>query len=225
MAGALRNVATYTNGATTVNGITDYRVAAANQTNNGLDYRWGAGMVNAENSYKIVNAGETNSAQDSPASVGGAIGQYGFDYDPSFGGASGSNSTASYGFTANTSGKFMASLVWNVKINGSSIVGGNFDSTATLYNLDLALTDETSGGVLVQQSASTVDNTETLWTDLTAGHLYKLTVTGVGTAFNWDYGLAWRAEVGLTPTAVPEPGTLSLLGAGGFLLLCRRRRA
>ncbi len=221
MAGALRNVATYTNGGTTVNGITDYRAVAANQSINGLDYRWGAGMVNAENSYKIIDAGEANSMQDGGT---GAIGQYGFDYDQAFGGANGTNATAQYDFTANASGKFMASLVWNVKVAGSNTLGGNFDSTATLHNLDLVLTDMTTGGLLVQRSTSLVDNTETVWTDLVAGHHYRLTVTAVGTPFNWDYGLAWRSEVALTPTNVPEPGTLSIVGAAGCLLLRRRRR-
>jgi len=223
MAGALRNVATYTNGALTVNGITDYRVSATNQTDNGLDYRWGAGMVNAENSYKIINAGETDSFQDKGASQGGGIGQYGFDYDPSFGGASGSNSTAQYQFTANSAGKFMASLVWNVKIAGSTTVGGNFDSTATLYNLSLTLTDQTLGGTVVQQSGTLVDNTQNIWTDLTAGHIYRLTVGAVGTPFNWDYGLAWRSEVALTATNIPEPASISLAGVIGLLLLRRRR--
>jgi hypothetical protein len=232
MAGALRSVPS-AGSPLDLPGISDYRVAAVNQSSNGLDFRFGAGMVNAEQSYKIINAGETNSMQDGGS---GAIGQYGFDYDIGFGGGSvtykdgngntvteaTTNRTADYGFTANASSKFMASLVWNVKINGASTVGGNFDSTATLHNMTLTLTDLTDG-VVVQQSASLVDNTQNLWVNLVAGHEYRLTVAAVGT-FGWDYGLAWRSEGALTPTAVPEPAMLSLVAVAGYTLLHRRRR-
>ena len=179
-------------------------------------------MVNAQQSYRIINAGEFNSAQD--GTLGGAIGQYGFDYDPSFGGAGGSKGQAGYGFTADAAGKFTASLVWNLKIDGAATVGGNFSSAHTLHNLALALIDVTAGGTVVALSNSSVDNTQNLWVDLVAGHTYTLRVTRAGGDFEWDYGLAWRGEVALTPTAVPEP-----VGAGAALalagLLLRRRRA
>lgn len=223
MAGSLRSVAEYNSGGanpTIVPAISDYRANVANQTANNLDKRYGAGMVNALQSYRIIDAGETDSAQDA-GGVGGGIGQYGFDYDRHFGGASGTNAVASYGFTANATGKFMATLAWNARITGQT-APTFFDTTGTLQNLDLTLTNLTTGQV-VQQSLSPIDNTENIWTDIVTGNQYMLTVTTPGGPFDWDYGLAWRSEVALTPTAVPEPAVLGAVGASAALLLRRRR--
>ncbi len=212
MAGALRNVSTYTNGGVTVNGITNYRVGAANQTANGLDYRWGAGMANAYNSYQIINAGEQDSSEDKGSTSN--VGFNGFDYDPHFGGANGSNNSATYFLRTNFTGTLTASLVWNVKINGGTT---SFDPTATLYNLSLTLID-TADGSIVQQSASLVDNTQNLWTNVLGNHNYELLVGTTSPNFDWDYGLAWQF------TPAPEPGSIALIGVGATLLLHRRRR-
>jgi hypothetical protein len=77
--------------------ITDYRVDPANQSANGLDVRFGSGQANIYNSFHIMAAGEQDSSEDGSA-TGGTIGSYGFDYDPSFGGA-GNNVTGSYFFS------------------------------------------------------------------------------------------------------------------------------
>ena len=218
MAGAQRHNPTNTNSAT----ITDYRADPADQTANGLDKRWGAGLVNVYNSYKIIDAGETDSAEDSAPGQGG-VGQYGFDYDPGFGGLSGTNVAATYGFAASASGKFMATLAWNVKIAGVNQFG-NFDSAATLYDLDLSLIDVTDGGSVAMTSASLIDNTETLWLDLVGGHTYQMLVTTKNAPFTWDYGLAWRSDVALTPVAVPEPSAVGGIVAGVAALSALRRR-
>jgi hypothetical protein len=175
--------------------ITDYKV----DTSNGLDSRFGAGQVNIYNSYHVLTGGEHNSAQDGNAT---AIGRYGFDYDPAFGGLSGSNTTGSYSFTADFASlarEIFASLVWNIDIGPSGGPRADPVGTATLYNLDLELYDVTSGGTLVAYSASTLDNTENIWFNLLYGHSYRLDVVrGSGQSdFLWDYGLAWRV--------VPEP--------------------
>jgi hypothetical protein len=211
MAGALRNVPTYTSGIT-VNGITNYRVGAANQTANGLDYRWGAGMANAYNSYQIINAGEQDSTEDKGATSN--VGFSGFDYDPHFGGANSTNRSATYFLRTNFTGTMTASLVWDVKINGGTT---GFDSTATLYNLSLTLID-TADGSTVQQSASLVDNTQNIWADVLANHNYELLVGTTSPTFDWDYGLAWQFS------PAPEPGSLALIGVGATLFLQRRRR-
>lgn len=222
MAGALRQIS-----GTDGRSITTYRVNVANRTVNGLDNRYGAGMMNAYNSYKIIDAGEDNSREDGLSVTGqatlGEIGQYGFDYDPSFGGAGGSNSVATYTFQATAAGEFAATLAWNVNVVGPTAPFNNFDGTATLYNLDLTLTD-LSTSTIVASSLSTIDNTENLWTNLVAGHSYSMTVTGLGTPFNWDYGLAWRSTVPLTASAVPEPGTVGLAALAVLGTLRRRRR-
>ena len=207
MAGADRNTLGNTNLVYTVPvDITDYRVLVSNQTSNGLDTRFGAGQVNVYNSYHILAAGEQNSAEDEPA-ASGTILNSGFDYDPSFGGQAGSNTTASYNFStnANPGQKLKASLVWN--LNASL-------NPAVLHNLDLQLVDVTAGGV-VATSNSSIDNTENIWFDLLSNRTYRLEVIrGASTPFNWDYALAWQIVVpGITVketavnTVTEEAGT------------------
>jgi hypothetical protein len=192
MAGADRSTAN-----TSAADITDYRVNPANQTTNGLDSRFGAGQINIYNSFQIVNAGEQNSAEDFGS---GNISTKGFDYDPSFGGSGGSNSTASYYFsTGINQAKLSATLAWNINIDGGP--GPNFSGSAARYDLDLNLYDITGSTVLLVSSLSTIDNTENIWVTLPENRNYKLEVVrGAGQGiFNWDYALAWRV-VDLTDT-------------------------
>jgi hypothetical protein len=188
MAGADRQTSN-----TTGADITDYRVAQANQSANGLDKRFGAGQLNIYNSYHVLAAGEQNSAEDQP-SGGGNIASRGFDYDPAFGGAGGSNNVASYNFSTGSAGaQLHATLAWHIDIAGGN--GPNFTGTATLHDLDLFLYDVTASPVLVASSGSLIDNTETLWETLPAGRNYRLQVVPKG-SLNWDYALAWRIESG-----------------------------
>ncbi len=179
------------NTSTTAN-ISDYRVDPANQTANGLDARFGAGQVNVYNSYYIIAASEQDSDEDDGSGIGN-IGVYGFDYDPSFGGSSGSNNVASYYFsTGGSPGILSASLAWNIDIAGGN--GTTFSGTATFYDLDLLLYDVTSGQTLLISSTSNIDNTENIWIPLQAGRNYLLQVipkTGQSN-FLWDYALAWH---------------------------------
>ena len=133
MAGASRKSPNLTN-SVTPNGY-------AVNTDNGLNNIYGAGQLNISNSYHIIAAGEQNSREDF-ASGGGEIKAVGFDYDPQFGGLSGSNRTGSYVFRALTTGSLSASLVWNLKITGETVNG--FDTSASLYHLGLYLYDTTS---------------------------------------------------------------------------------
>jgi hypothetical protein len=175
--------------------ITDYRVDPANRSGNGLDIRFGAGQLNIYNSFHILMAGEQNSAED--AAGGGSIGVYGFDYDPSFGGAGrgrDSNVAGSYTFSTGTSQAMLtAALAWNVDVADGG--GNSFPGAATLYDLDLRLYDKTGGGhVLLVESVSTIDNTENIWIQLNAGRDYLLEVvpkTGQA-SFEWDYAVAWQ---------------------------------
>ena len=179
--------------------ITDYRVDSANQSTNGLDTRFGAGQVNIYNSFQIVDAGEQNSDEDIGA---GDIGTDGFDYDPSFGGSGGSNSTASYYFMTGANPVMLSTtLAWNINIDGGN--GPKFDGTAERYDLDLNLYDITESQILLGSSSSITDNTETIRVTLPENRNFKLVVvrgSGQGT-FNWDYALAWRmVELDLTDT-------------------------
>jgi len=194
MAGADRST-----GNTSAADITDYRIASANQTTNGLDTRFGAGQVNIYNSFQIIDAGEQNSDEDTGA---GNISTNGFDYDPSFGGSGRSNSTASYYFSTGANPVILSTtLAWNIDIDGGN--GPHFDGAADLYDLDLYLYDVTGNHMLLGSSSSIIDNTETIWSPLPENRNYKLVIergSGQG-AFNWDYALAWRmVDLDLTDT-------------------------
>jgi autotransporter-associated beta strand protein len=172
--------------------LVDYRGDANRQSNNGLDKRFGAGQVNVHNSVSILLQGEQNSRADGHS---GDVQSAGFDYDPHFGGANGSNNSGVYEFTAGWTGQSLtASLAWNARIDIGRVRLGDFANAPTLYNLDLSLFDITSGTpALVANSTSGNQNTENLWTSLVGGRRYRLEVTrgGTQTPFDWDYGLAW----------------------------------
>jgi len=96
-----------------------------------------------------------------------------------------------------------ASLVWNLTVAGGA--SGSFDTTATLNNLGLYLYDVTTSSE-VSHYASTVDNTQNIWTNLTAGHDYRLQVKAETPGnFLWDYALAWNisATTGNTDATPP----------------------
>ncbi len=196
MAGALRSTSNVS-----TSDITDYRVAAGNQTSNGLDRRFGAGQVNILNSYHVVAAGEKNSLQDFGAG-GGQAGAEGFDYDPRFGGANATNDVGTYNLPIQAGdAELRFALAWNVSVNGGT--KNNFNGTAQLFNLDAFLYDVTNvvSPILVASSESANDNTENLYVTLTAGRAYAVEVKRSATqaVFDWDYGAAWQIA------ALPPP--------------------
>jgi len=169
--------------------MTDYRSIASLQTANGLDYRYGAGQVNVFHSYNMLAAGQTDSQQDG----GGPVGTYGYDYDESFGGAAGSNTVASYTFTATPGANLLTStLAWNLFVEGGN--GILFDGDTTLHNLDLELYDMADPDTPIAWSSSTIDNTENLRIALDNNHAYELRVTADTATglFNHDYAIGWR---------------------------------
>ena len=188
MAGADRSTAN-----TSAVDITDYRTDPANRTGNGLDPRYGAGQLNIYNSYHILAAGEQNSDEEDGNGATGSIGAAGFDYAPSFGGARGSETTASYYFaTGSSQAMLAATLAWNIEIDAGK--HNTFSGAATLHDLDLYLYDITSGMSLLASSTGSMDNTETLWLALPPAGVYLLRVVpkaGQG-SFEWDYALAWQ---------------------------------
>ncbi len=186
---------------TTAANIVDYRLDKINRSDNGLDKRYGAGQLNIYNSYHIIAAGEQNSLEDGG---NGMMETSGFDYDPQFGGADGSNNTATYTLTADEGHNLLtASLVWHVKIDGGN--EDNFDQTATLYNLDLELYDTTSHAIITE-SCGIVDNSEHLRIALIPGHSYEIRVKPGPDqeAFSWDYALAWTTQADMDQDLIPD---------------------
>ncbi|MEX2140066.1 MAG: autotransporter-associated beta strand repeat-containing protein [Pirellulales bacterium] len=200
LAGASRLAFNSTDGSALV----DYRGDASRQSNNGLDKRFGAGQLNVHNSFSIVMEGEQNSRADGRTVDVLAAG---FDYDPHFGGANGSNSSGVYDFTAGWTGQTLtASLAWNARIDIEQVKLGEYANAGTLYNLDLSLFDMTTGTpALVAASTSGNQNTENIWASLIGGRRYRLEVgrAGAQAPFDWDYGLAWSTV-----------GTIGWRGAG-----------
>lgn len=177
--------------------LATYRGTAQNQSANGLDKRYGAGQLNVRNSYWIIAGGEQGSTED--GNVAANVASRGFDYDPNFGGANGSNATATYLLPIENYPRMLtASLVWNLDIEGG--IPTSFDAAVTtvcspartLCDLNLKVVDLLNGNTVVTSSASTVENTENLWFLVPASAQYALQVTKAGSDFNWDYGLAWQ---------------------------------
>ena len=189
LAGASR----LTKNTNTLANIKDYRITAKHQTRNGLDARFGAGQLNVYNSYHIIAAGEQNSKEDG-GEDSTSIKTFGFDYDPTFGGASDSNNIASYYFSTDSTQKTLtASLSWHIDIDS-----GNqpriFSGKAHFYDLDLYLYDVTDKKTLIIRSNSQIDNSENIWQSLNPNRKYLLQVMPKSgqNSFNWDYALAWR---------------------------------
>lgn len=179
-----------------------------------LDEVFGAGELNVYNSYQILQGGETDGADGDPTvTVTGS----GWDYEEEILGGD----EKFYEFVVPENMKFddlSIILTWNMEITDLDATAV-FDPSESLADMNLELFDSTGGFLnsLVDSSMSTVDNVEHIYlTDLAAG-TYHLRVTS---DINSDYGLAWRSSL----SAVPEPGTATLVGifAGGMLL--RRRR-
>jgi hypothetical protein len=169
--------------------LLNYRRSATDQTANGLDRRYGAGQLNVRNSYWILAGGEQGSTEDGNAAA--SVASRGFDYDPYFGGSSGSNTTATYPLPVDTAPRLLtAALVWNLDINGGT--ASSFNPAATLRDLNVEVIDMgEAGSPVVAASQSTVENTENVWMVVPAGAQYALRVTRVG-SFRWDYALAWQ---------------------------------
>lgn len=210
MAGADRE----TQNVGTTHQITDYRMDASKQTDNGLDVRYGAGQINVYNNYQIMAGGQQDSLQDG----NGEIDWLGWDYDANFGGAQGSNHTASYFFATTESDgmQLNASLVWNIEIEDAP--GPGFNPSARLHNMDLFLYDVTGGNEsLFVSSTNTVDNSENLWLFLEAGRDYELRVVAMdSTPFNSDYALAWRVS-SFAPVPIPAAFWFLLTGLFGIV--------
>ncbi|MFO8008139.1 MAG: hypothetical protein R6V05_10425 [Candidatus Brocadiia bacterium] len=170
--------------------LSGYRRGKETRTDNGLDTRFGAGQLNVRNSYYILAAGEQDSIEDGGDVAHRALG---FDYDPVFGGAEGSNSVARYRLPApDRPAVLKACLAWNADISGG---GRPWRGRPRVYDLDLKLYDlEWSEALPVAESLSQKDNTENIHHRLEPGHRCELRVVVAPgqQEFQWDYALAWQ---------------------------------
>jgi hypothetical protein len=173
--------------------VTGYRRRRADRTENGLDRRFGAGQLNIDTAYRILLGGEFDSEQDRRSE--GAMPPMGFDYDPAFGGADGSNRTASYRFVApDGRPRLTCCLAWNLEVNGGR---PTWRGGGVLYDLDLKLFDHTRSSMrALASSQSWSDTTENVHQDLMPGHEYEIRVVVPDKQpdFRWDYGLAWAVS-------------------------------
>jgi autotransporter-associated beta strand protein len=165
-----------------------------------LDFRWGAGVANAYNSYQNLVAGRKlpNVTNNSATPTSGVNrGPAGWDL------ATISTTGVNHYFIdisgANSVSTLTSTLVWNrpagavtYDINGnptSITIRTINDLNLKLYNFDTA--------ALVDQSISTVDNVEHLFTTLAPGR-YDLQVSkpAAGTSASETYALAWNLTGG-----------------------------
>lgn len=179
-----------------------------------LDSIYGAGQLNVEKSYDILLAGEfAPSGAALAASTGWDFGtasastpqRYFFEIAPG---------QAGYDLTT--------SLNWQRTMtatdsNPNPIVT-SYVFSGTLANLDLRLyaANGFTLGTLLDESVSTLGNTELIWARSLPAGRYALEVSSSTTGI--DYGLAWV-------TAVPEPNAWALAAVAAGVLLAARFRS
>jgi hypothetical protein len=154
-----------------------------------LDDLFGAGEVNVYNSYLMTVGGRNVGSSEAPVAP---VSSYGWDYqnlknDPAAG-------DRYYSFqipVGSTAKELSIMLAWNAKIADTDPGPSSFVPAHSLQNLDLTFYDSSISflGVIVDQSASTVENVEHIYQKNLGPGTYTLKVSG---AAEWDYGLAWR---------------------------------
>ncbi len=211
MAGAERT-ANWDNGQRLVEGVIS--------TTQSLDYRTGAGALDLAAANAIYRGGTTDIA----GLGGGAIATHGWDF-----GSVAEGVDNDYLFTNPFEEAFILTVSLNWFIDRAFDNELNLASDVSFVNLDLEVWSVSEGVLLekVAQSYSEYNNSEFLRITLAAAGHYALRITFTDVIFDLsgvpptaaEYALAWRAE------AVPEPGSVLLigLGAAGWLALRRYR--
>ena len=177
-----------------------------------LDEVFGYGELNILNSYNIFAGGEFEGSTSDPVSN---IDLLGWDY----GDFDGTNDLF-YDFTIDPGeyGEISSILSWNMEITDND-AGAGFDASRSLADLNLDLFNSSGSflGSLVDSSNGTDYNNEHIYLQNLVSGDYTFRVSGdIAT----DFGLAWRIT-----SAVPEPGSVALLGLTTMGLLIRRRRS
>lgn len=180
-----------------------------------LDETFGAGELNIYNSYQILQGGETDGSDVDPIA---AVSENGWDYESEILG--GDEKFYEFVVPENMQMDDLSIiLTWNMQITDLNADSTIFDPVESIADMNLQFFDSSGGflGSLIDSSVSTVDNVEHIYlTNLSAG-TYHLRVSSDSTS---DYGLAWRSSL----SAVPEPGSASVLAALVCGMLFRRRK-
>lgn len=181
-----------------------------------LDEVFGAGQVNIYNSYQILQGGEQDGSVTDPLS---AVSENGWDYEEEL--VAGQDLFYEFHVPSmEVMEELSIILTWNMEITDTDADVNVFNPVESLADMNLEFYDSTGSflGSMVDMSASSVDNVEHIYLqNLTAG-TYHLRVSS---DINRDFGLAWRSNL---VSAVPEPGSASLLSGILLTLLARRRR-
>ncbi len=182
-------------------------------TSRPIDEQFGAGELNIYNSYFIMQGGEFDGAAGPPASQ---IDLLGWDYEESLSG----NSSLYYEFEIGTLGARDLSvlLTWNMDVIDLDPTS-SFNPQTQLADLQLALYDSTNGflDTQIDLSQSLVDNIEHIYFNFLGPGIYTFEVTN-HSAFNTDYGLAWRIH------AIPEPSAWLVIAIAISSISMTRRR-
>lgn len=196
---------------------TEFAGAWDRTTTRPIDERFGAGQLNIYHSYHIQQGGEH---EGNLAPSGVPVNSLGWDYEASFD----PSDDQYYQFlvpSGEIGDELSVVLSWNIDVDDNMPLNPSvFDPVTTLANFDLELTRD-SDGALIDVSQSSVDNVEHIYAQNLAAGTYTLKVSGDS---DEAYGLAWRLNTVLDPSAVPEPTGLVLFGGTAIWSGLRRRR-
>jgi hypothetical protein len=189
-------------------------------TSRGLDNRVGAGRMNLNHAFDQLLNGTTDVVGTLQGPLG-AVSDTGWDFGQVAQGVTNDYSIANP-LAANS--RFTATLDW---YRDRQTVGTTGYNDASYDNLDLELWSAAAGVAvnLISASNSQYNNAEHFSFLIPSTGEYLLRVRWVSELFDTvgdlnieQYGLAWST------TAVPEPGTLLLLGASAPFIFVGRRR-
>ena len=186
-------------------------------TTQALDWTIGAGRMNLDAAYTQYTGGTTNVT----GLTGGSVEIVGWDY-----GQVSEDTPNEYFITRMLEGDtfFTATLSWFADRAWDSV--NNVGTYESFDDLDLEVWSATPGGDALQKIAESISDynaVEHLHFLLPADGYYLIKVVWDDERYDFVsdvneqfYGLAW--------SSIPEPGTMALLGAGGVIMLIRRRR-
>jgi hypothetical protein len=191
-------------------------------TTRGVDNRVGAGRMNLNKAFDQFLSG-TRDVTGTTQGAEGVVNAMGWDF-----GQVNQGTTNDYVITNSlTAGTpFTATLTW---FRDRQTVGQTSFTDLSLDNLDLELWSSIGGIAqsLISASNSIYNNTEHFTFSIPTTGQYMLRVRWTGEIFDLvadanlaKYGLAWSATA-----AVPEPGTLALVGVAISVFAARRRHA